>query len=232
MLKKRVLTAGIAACLWFAGQGTAAWFADQQSQQPPPPGGGRAGGPAAPDRTKPHKLEITTGTKARYKVTEQLAGISFPSDAVGTTESVTGAIIVNPDGSIAPESKLVVDLKTLTSDQSMRDGYIQQRTLETEKFPTLVIVPKRAVGLPAPLPVGNQAQAGFQLVTDMTLHGVTKEVTWNVVSTFGNATIGGRATTTIVFSDFNLTKPTLARLLSVDDKIQLEIEFRCTRTAM
>ena len=111
----------------------------------------------------------------------------------------------------------------------MRDGYIQQRTLETEKFPTLVIVPKRAVGLPAPLPVGNQAQAGFQLVTDMTLHGVTKEVTWNVVSTFGNATIGGRATTTIVFSDFNLTKPTLARLLSVDDKIQLEIEFRCTR---
>ena len=95
-----------------------------------------------------------------------------------------------------------------------------------------MIVPKRAVGLPAPLPVGNQAQAGFQLVTDMTLHGVTKEVTWNVVSTFGNALVGGRATTTVVFSDFNLTKPTLARLLSVDDKIQLEIEFRCARTAV
>jgi hypothetical protein len=31
---------------------------------------------------------------------------------------------------------------------------------------------------------------------------------------------------------FNMTKPSLARLLSVDDKIQLEIEFRCTRTAV
>jgi polyisoprenoid-binding protein YceI len=96
----------------------------------------------------------------------------------------------------------------------------------------LVIVPKRAVGLPAPLPAGQQAQAGFQLIVDMTLHGVTKETTWNVVATFGNTSVGGRATTTVQFADFNMTKPSLARLLSVDDKIQLEIEFRCTRSAM
>ena len=59
--------------------------------------------PPPPDPKKPHKLEITTPTKARYKVTEQLAGISFPSEAVGTTEAITGAIIVNPDGTIAPD---------------------------------------------------------------------------------------------------------------------------------
>jgi polyisoprenoid-binding protein YceI len=231
MLNRRIVAAAITAFALLAGQGSPAASAQAQ-QTPPAPGGGRAGAPPPPDKTKPHKLEITTGTKARYKVTEQLAGISFPSDAVGTTEAITGAIIVNPDGTIAPESKLTVDLKSLTSDQSMRDGYIQQRTLETEKFPTLVIVPKRAVGLPAPLPAGQQAQAGFQLIVDMTLHGVTKETTWNVVATFGNASVGGRATTTVQFADFNMTKPTLARLLSVDDKIQLEIEFRCTRTAM
>jgi polyisoprenoid-binding protein YceI len=228
-MKRRIVAAGLAAFVLLGTHGSLPTFA--QAQQPPPaPAGGRGGPP--PDKTKPHKLEITTGTKARYKVTEQLAGISFPSDAVGTTEAITGAIIVNPDGTIAPESKLTVDLKSLTSDQSMRDGYIQQRTLETEKFPTLVIVPKRAVGLPAPLPAGQQAQAGFQLIVDMTLHGVTKETTWNVVATFGNTSVGGRATTTVQFADFNMTKPTLARLLSVDDKIQLEIEFRCTRTAM
>jgi polyisoprenoid-binding protein YceI len=184
----------------------------------------------APDPTKPQNLAITAGTRARYKVQEQLAGVSFPSEAVGTTESVTGTIIVNPDASIAPQSKLVVDLRTITSDQSMRDGYVGGRVLETDKFPMLELVPKRAVGLPAPLPAGGQAQAGFQLVTDMTLHGVTKEATWNVVATFANDLVSGRATTTVDFATFNMAKPSLARLLSVDDKIQLEIEFKCKRT--
>jgi len=203
--------------------------------QPPPPGagpGGRANTPP-PDPTKPQKLEIAEGTKARYKVREQLAGISFPSDAVGTTETVTGTLVVNPDGSIdATRSKLTVDLRTLKSDQQMRDGYIQKNTLESEKFPMIEFVPKRATGLPAPMPAGMGAQAGFQLIGDMTLHGVTKEATWNVVATFGNDQVAGRATTTLQFATFNLTKPSLARLMSVDDKIDLEIEFRAKRSAM
>jgi polyisoprenoid-binding protein YceI len=203
--------------------------------QPAPPGaapGGRANTPP-PDPTKPQKLEIAEGTKARYKVREQLAGISFPSEAVGTTESVTGMLVLNPDGSIDPaKSKLTVDLRTLKSDQQMRDGYIQRNTLETEKYPNIEFVPKKATGLPSPLPAGMGAQAGFQLLGDMTLHGVTKEATWNVVATFGNDQVAGRATTTLQFATFNLTKPSLARLMSVDDKIDLEIEFRCKRSVM
>ena len=209
-----------------------------QGQPPGPPspagraGAGRPNMPA-PDPTKASKLEIAEGTKARYKVREQLAGISFPSEAVGTTESVTGTIVLNPDGSIdSARSKLTVDLRTLKSDQQMRDGFIQSRTLETEKFPTIEFVPRRAVGLPVPLPAGMQAQAGFQLIGDLTLHGVTNEATWNVVATFGNDQVAGRATTTLAFGTFNLTKPSLARLLSVDDKIELEIEFRCKRSSL
>ena len=179
------------------------------------------------------KLEIIEGTKARFKVQEQLAGVNFPSEAVGTTEAVTGTIVVNPDGSInSTVSKLTVDLRTLKSDQQLRDGYIQTRTLETDKFPTVEFVPRRAVGLPSPLPTTPPAQAGFQLVGDMTLHGVTSEATWNMVATFANDLVAGRATTTLSFAAFNMTKPTLARLLSVDDKIQLEVEFRCKRGVM
>src|SRR5262245_48945328 len=78
---------------------------------------GRGAAPAPPagppplDPTKPHKLDITEGSKARYKVEEQLAGITFNSDAVGTTEAVTGTFVINPDGTIdAAKSKLTVDL--------------------------------------------------------------------------------------------------------------------------
>ena len=208
---------------------------DAQGQAPagsPPPAGrgGRAAAPA-PDPTKPALLEIVDGTTARYKVREQFVGINFPSDAVGTTEGVTGSIVLNPDGSIdAERSKITVDLRTLQSDQRMRDGYIQGRTLQTEEHPHLVFVPKRAEGLTAPLPTNGQA--GFQLIGDMTLRGVTKEVTWNVVATFGNDQVAGRATTSLTFEQFEMTKPSIGRLMSVDDKIDLEIEFRSRRSAL
>ena len=204
------------------------------AQGQPPGSGSPAGAPVtvpAPDPKRPAQLDITNGTKARYRVREQLAGISFPSDAVGTTESVTGTIIVNPDGTIdSAGSKITVDLRTITSDQQMRDGYVRRQTLETETYPFLEFVARRAVGLPVPFPTAPPAQAGFQLVGDMTLHGVTSEATWNVVATFGPDQVSGRATTTLLFTTYKMAKPTLARLLSVDDKIDLEIEFRTKRS--
>ena len=224
MTSRRVATAKVTGFAWLVGLGLLLGTAGPDAQ------GAQGRGAPPPDPTKAQKLEITTGTRARYRVQEQLAGINFPSEAVGTTDTITGAIIVNPDGSIAPDSKIVVDLRTLSSDQSLRDNYIQTRTFESAKFPMLEFAPRKAVGLPAPLPAGGQAQAGFQLIGDTTLHGVTKETTWNVVATFGAASVGGRATTTVDFAMFNMTKPTLARLLSVDEKIHLEIEFRCTRS--
>jgi len=196
--------------------------------QAPAARGGRGAPP--PDPTKPHKLDVASGTRARYKVTEQFVGIDFPSDAVGATEAITGSIVVNPDGSFAPNSKITVDLRTLSSDQSMRDNFIQGRTLETEKFPMLELVPKRSTGLAAPLPASQQS--GFKLLTDMTMHGVTKEVPWTVVATFSGTSVAGRATTTVDFATFGMTKPTVGRLLSVEDKIELEVEFRFTRSVV
>jgi polyisoprenoid-binding protein YceI len=176
------------------------------------------------------KLDITDGSTASYRVQEQLAGINFPTEAVGTSTALTGTIILKPDGSVdSSQSKLSFDLRTLKSDQEMRDGYIQKRTLETDKFPTAEFVPTSIQGLPTPLP--TMGQAGFQLTGNMTVHGVTKEVTWKGITTFAkDGSVAGRATTDFVFPTFGLTKPTLARILSVDDKIQLELVFRMKRS--
>jgi hypothetical protein len=193
--------------------------------------GGAAAAPAGPPTAI--KLEVMEGSKALYRVREQLAGISFPSDAVGSTSTITGAIVIKADGAIDPaQSKISVDLRTLKSDQDMRDGYMQgDRGLNTKMFPMAEFVPKRAAGMPWPFPGGMQAQAGFQLVGDMTIYGNTSETTWNVVATFGQQ-VAGRATTEFPFTKFSIPKPQLARLMSVDDTIHLELEMRLRRTPM
>ena len=103
------------------------------------------------------KLDIAEGTKASYRVTEHLAGVNFPTDAIGTTESVTGGLVLAPDGSVdSAQSKLTVDLRNLKSDQDIRDVYVKTRTLETDKFPVAEFVPRRVEGLPSPLPIRNE----------------------------------------------------------------------------
>jgi polyisoprenoid-binding protein YceI len=179
------------------------------------------------------QLDIAEGSKATYRVREQLAGLNFPDDAVGSTDSLTGSLMILPDGSIdAAKSKLTIDLRNLKSDQDMRDGYVKNRTLETDKFPTAEFVAKRIQGVTFPLPAPDRptGQTGFQLVGDLTVHGVTKEVTLNGYATYSKDLVAGRANTDFTFATFGLTKPTLARLLSVDDKIQLELDFRLKRT--
>src|SRR4051812_28713756 len=79
-----------------------------------------------------------TGNEARYRVREQLMGANLPNDAVGKTSEVTGTILAYPDGRIIKDSsKIVVNLKNLKSDKDRRDGFLQRRTLETEKYPTV-----------------------------------------------------------------------------------------------
>lgn len=187
----------------------------------------------APAPAGPVRLELTEGSVARYRVREQLAGISFPNDAIGTTSAVSGTLVLTASGAINPaQSKITVDLRTLKSDQDQRDGFVRgDRLLNVEKFPQIEFLPRRVVGLPWPLPSGRGAQAGFQIVGDMTVRGVTREVTWNTVATFTD-TVAGLATTQFRFDTFGLPKPQLARLLSVADDISLELEFRFKRVAM
>ena len=90
----------------------------------------------------------------------------------------------------------------------MRDGYLQHRTLETDKFPAAVFVPKTLTGIPNPFP--NNGQAGFQLTGDMTIHGKTAPVTWQGIVTFNKDGASGRVKLISLFLLSGLTKPTLA----------------------
>ena len=167
----------------------------------------------------------TTGNEARYRVREQLARVDFPSDAVGKTSQITGAIVIGADGRIVREgSSFTVDLASIQSDNQRRDGYVRRNTLQTDSFPKAVFVPTAAQGLPATLPATGEI--AFQLTGDLTIHGVTKPATWQVKATrAASGVVSGTATTNFSFGDFDMRIPRVGMVLSVDDSITLEYDF-------
>ena len=124
--------------------------------------GGRPGGPP-PDPTKPAKLELVEGTTARYKVREQLAGVSFPSDAVGT-HAISHGCCRGQSGWVDRCRSIPRFRSTCARSRAinkMRDGYVQSRTLETEKFPTTGLrTEARRWSADSP-PCGHASAGGF-----------------------------------------------------------------------
>jgi polyisoprenoid-binding protein YceI len=168
------------------------------------------------------------GTEARYRVREQLAELSLPSDAVGVTHGVTGQIVLDEQGRVvAAESKFTADLSALKSDRDRRDSFIKRRTLQTDSFPSAVLVPRELKGAPNPLP--SSGAFSFDLVGDLAIHGVTKATVWHVTAEAKDGGFTGTATTRFKFEDFGMTPPRVAVVLSVEDEIRLELQFHLVR---
>ena len=179
----------------------------------------------SPDTTDGRWILSAGESEARYRVKEQLAGFDLPNDAVGATREITGTITFAPDGSLVSErSEVRVQLGSLTTDNDRRDGYVRGRTLEVEQYPEAVLVPRRFVNLSKPLPVSGSVS--FQMEADLTLHGETRPTVWEVTADFGAEAISGFATTAFPFHTFGIAVPRVARVLSVDDNIRLELDFR------
>jgi polyisoprenoid-binding protein YceI len=165
------------------------------------------------------------GNEARYRVREQLARFSFPNDAVGSTRRVQGQIALDADDRVLrDDSRFVIDLASLQTDQDRRDNYVRRNTLATDSFPSLTLVPREITGLPTPLPTSGEHR--FRLLSDVTLRGVTKPIFWNVTATFTPNGVTGLATTNFNFAEFGIPVPRLAFIMSVDDDIRLEYQFR------
>ena len=182
--------------------------------------------PAAPMRF----VISGTGNEARYRVREQLMGANLPNDAIGVTKGVTGTILAYPDGRIVKDSsRIVIQVDSLKSDKDRRDGFLRRRTLETEKFPTVELIPTEIRGFNGKLP--GSGTATFQLLGGLVIKGVAHPTVWNVTARAEGQDVAGTATTAFTFKDAGLDQPKLPVLLSVSDTIKLEYDFRFSRDA-
>jgi len=176
---------------------------------------------------------ITTGTwtisdtsKATVRVREQLVGVNLPSDAVLVATGATGTFVLKDDGTFSSDSKISFDLTTLASDQRDRDNFVKMDTLQTRQFPKAEFVPTKTSGLTLPMPASGEFT--FKLTGQITIHGKTKEVTFDVVAkrSGNDLTATATATPTWKFGDFGMSAPSVPfRVVSVVDEIRVVVDL-------
>lgn len=210
--------------------GAAAWFtslSNRASSEVVPPEPRTSSSSAARESAGAAVTLAVDGATslARYRVREQLAGFSFPNDAVGTTRTVSGMVALDANGKVLSDrSAITVNLTRLQSDQSRRDNFVRMNTLETNRYPEAHFVPTEIRGLPATLP--TEGEASIAIVGELTVKNVTRSVEWTGTATFSPEGMNVTAGTVITFEQFGISKPRVASVLSVADEIRLEVEMR------
>jgi polyisoprenoid-binding protein YceI len=144
---------------------------------------------------------IGAGSIAGYRADEVRLGQSL--EAVGRTEDVTGTMTIS--GTTVEEASFEVDLTTLESDESLRDGQVQGRILETEQFPTATFE------LTEPLDLGEVPADGepvsVEATGDLTIHGETQSVTFTIDAQVDGDTIAANGLVPMTWADFGIDDP-------------------------
>jgi polyisoprenoid-binding protein YceI len=169
--------------------------------------------------------KVGTGSQAGYRVHESLAGQS--TTAVGRTGKVTGSAVIS--GSQLGSATFTVDMASVTSDKSQRDDRFRSSSvLDTSQYPngTFTLTQPVALGtVPAPGTKVTEHATG-----NLTLHGVTKTVNFEVTAVRSGSTIQVQGSIPVTFSDFNVTAPDFAGFVTVDHSGQVEFLLNLTRS--
>jgi len=165
-----------------------------------------------------------SGTWAGYRFDEELGGVGA-NTAAGRTPDVTGTMTVEGDEVTAVD--VDVDMTTLQSDNGTRDNALQTRGLESGRFPTATFSLTSPIALPAGVVAGEQASAEAE--GELTVHGVTNEVTvdLDVELAGGAAVVVGQAPVSL--TAFDIDAPTGFSVLSIEDEGTFEFQIFFTR---
>lgn len=170
-------------------------------------------------------FELVQGqSQARFLIDEILSGNPFT--VVGTASQVAGQILIDPANPAATQiGPITVNARTFATDNGSRNRAIQNAILQTGAFEFITFTPKQIVGLPASVAVGETFS--FQVIGDLQIKDVVREVTFDVSVTVESETmLSGAASARILRDDFGLgliqTPPQVA---SVAAEVILELDF-------
>jgi polyisoprenoid-binding protein YceI len=145
--------------------------------------------------------KIGDGSTAGYRVKEDLFGQH--ATAVGRTNHVTGSMTIA--GTTLTKASFSVDMTTVTSDKSQRDGQFQGRIMDTSQYPTATFELTKPINL-APVPKDGTIKA-YSATGKLMLHGTTKTVTIPLNTKRVGDVIQVQGILSINFPDYNIDNP-------------------------
>lgn len=167
----------------------------------------------------------SSSSKATFTINEVLFG--NPNTVVGETDKVAGQILVNAqDPSKSQVGEIKIDVSTLVTDNDLRNRTLQGRILQTDTAANqyATFVAKSITGLPESIAVGQQVS--FKITGDLTIHQVTKTVTFDAtVKVVSDKQITGTASTTVKYSDFGISVPDVPSVTGLGDTVKLALDF-------
>lgn len=141
---------------------------------------------------------VGAGSIAGYRVQEVLFGQE--AEAVGRTEGVTGTMSIA--GTTVTTTEITVDMTSVTSTESQRDRQFQGRIMSTSEYPTATFeltVPVQLGAVPA-----DGEELSYTVTGDLTLRGVTRSVTFDLLARRHGATIEANGSILVDFDEFEI----------------------------
>jgi polyisoprenoid-binding protein YceI len=168
-------------------------------------------------------ITILEGSFARYKIGEVLTRYPNPIVAIGESDEVSGVVVFDENGEVL-SGTIAVDVSVLKSDKSKRDNWIRRSggigaeiTLNVTEIEGLTF------------PLDKLGEIEFVIVGDLEISGTTVTTRWDASATLSESNVEGKADTSISWDQFGLSKPSLPFIISVEDEITLELEFKASR---
>ncbi|MGP6174500.1 YceI family protein [Corynebacterium sp. A21] len=164
---------------------------------------------------------VTDGSYAGYRVDEVLNGSE--GTVTGRTGDISGSLTVAEQELTATE--LTLQIESITTDSSRRDNYFRTTAIDSSQHPEATFTLTEPVDLSTAAVSGTQT---YSVSGDLTLNGLTRPVTAEVQSAFGEGTaqLVGQIPTT--WSDFGVQAPNLG-FVAVEDSGFIEFSLNVTQ---
>jgi polyisoprenoid-binding protein YceI len=169
----------------------------------------------------------TAHTHAQFKVRHLMI-----SNVKGEFSNVTGTVEYDDANPSAASINVTVDVSSIRTRDAQRDAHLKSADFfDIEKFPTMTFVSKEVV---------KSGDDSFEVVGDLTLHGVTKTIDLNVEDftpemkdPFGLYRRGASAKATILRGDFGLKYNAALETggVVIGDEVHITIDTELTRKA-